>query len=272
MKTDSSSTLSRPGDFARQLAVILSSIFALTVNGLANALPLNGRNTGEISDGFKVLFVPAGYVFAIWGLIYLLILGYTVYQALPGQRANPRLRRSGWLFAMGNLANGCWIFAWHFGLYPLSLAIMLVLFACLLALYLRLEVGQARFSTLETAAIALPLSVYLGWITVATIANATDVLWSLGWNGAPLTPLAWTLILLAVGVLLAGIVAATRADLAFLLVLAWAFAGISVRFIEMPLLNVAGFAAAGLVLLLALAAKLRPLLRPAPRNMAAPRS
>ena len=257
MKTNSSSP-ARPADLLRQLAVVLTTLFALAANGAANALPLNGRNTGEISDSFKVLFVPAGYVFAIWGLIYLLILGYTIYQALPSQRTNPRLRRSGWLFALSSLANGSWIFAWHFGYYPLSLAIMLVLLGSLLAMYLRLGIGKSSFSRLETATIAVPISVYLGWISVATIANVTDVLYSLGWSGAPLNPLAWTLIMLGVGVLLAGAMAYTRADLSFLLVLVWAFAGISMRFLEMPILNIAGFAAAGLVLLVGIIAKLRP--------------
>ena len=256
MKTNTSSPTSS-SDLLRQLAVVLTTLFALGANGAANALPLNGRLTGEISDSFKVLFVPAGYVFAIWGLIYLLILGYTIYQALPAQRANPRLRRTGWLFALGSLANGSWIFAWHYGYYPLSLAIMLVLFASLLGMYLRLQIGQTRFSRLETATLAVPISVYLGWITVATIANLTDVLSWLGWDGTPLNPLTWTLILLGVGVLLAGAMAYTRADLSFLLVLVWAFAGISVRYLELPVLNLAGFIAAGLVLALGIAAKLR---------------
>ena len=262
MKTNTPSPRIQPSDVLRQLAVVLTTLYALAVNGAANAIPLNGRNTGQISDTFKVLFVPAGYVFAIWGLIYLLVLAYTVYQALPSQRENPRLRKSGWIFALGSLANGSWIFAWHFGYYPLSLAIMLVLLASLLAMYLRLRIGLEPFNRLETAVIAVPLSVYLGWITVAAIANLTDVLYSLGWNGGPLSPLAWALILLGVGVLLAGAMAYTRADLSYLLVLVWAFAGISVRFLEMPVLNTAGFAAAGLVLLFGILAKLRPALRP----------
>jgi hypothetical protein len=262
MKTNTFPSRIHPADILRQLAVVLTTVYALAINGAANALPLNGRNTGEISDTFKVLFVPAGYVFAIWGLIYLLLLAYTVYQALPSQRENPRLRRSGWLMALSSLANGSWIFAWHFGYYPLSLAIMLVLLGSLIAAYLRLRIGLEPFNRLETAAIAVPLSVYLGWISVATIANTTDVLYDWGWSGGGISPLAWTLILLGVGVLLAGVMAYTRADLSYLLVLVWAFAGISMRFLEMPVLNSAGFVAAGLVLLLGVAAKLRPTLRP----------
>jgi benzodiazapine receptor len=257
MKPTTKTTPSQPVDIWRQIIVVLTSLFALAANGAANAIPLNGRNTGEISDSFQVLFVPAGYVFAIWLIIYIGIGAYTIYQALPGQRTNPRLRRSGWLFALGSLANGAWIFAWHFGLYPLSLAIMLVLLGSLITGYLKLDIGRKGFKPVENWTIAIPYSLYLGWITVATIANVTAVLSNLGFEGGGVSPLAWTLILLTVGVLLAGLMAFTRGDVAINLVLIWAFAGISVRWLELPVLNVAGFAAAGLVLVLLIASKIK---------------
>ena len=243
-------------DLLRQLAVIVSTVFALVMNGAANALPLNGRMTGEISDSFNVLFVPAGYVFSIWGLIYIGLLAFTIYQALPAQRANPRLRRVGWLAAVSSLANGIWIFFWHFGFYVLSLVTMLALLATLIAIYLRLRRGPGAPAGVEKWTVAAPFSIYLGWITVATIANATVVLSYLGWNGWGLSELAWAVVMLAVGVVLAGVMAFTRSDAAYLLVLVWAFAGISVRWLDEPILNVAGFMAAVLVVMLLLASRL----------------
>jgi hypothetical protein len=243
-------------DGFRQLAVILTTLFALVMNTLANALPLNGRQTGEISDSFKVLFVPAGYVFAIWGVIYIGLIGYTVYHSLPGQRANPRLRASGWLVALSSLMNGAWIYFWHFGYYAITVLVMLALLAALIAIYVKLEIGRARFSTLEKWVISIPISIYLGWITVATIANITALLSYLGWNGWGLSDLTWTLIMLGVGVALAAVVAFQRSDIAYLLVLVWAFAGISVRWLSMPVLDAAGFAAAGLLLLMAIISRL----------------
>lgn len=248
-------------DILRQFFVIFTSLFALISNGLANALPLNGRNTGQISDSFNVLFVPAGYVFSIWGVIYIGILAYTLYQALPAQRANPRLLATGGWFALSSLANGAWIFAWHYGLYALSLGIMLVLLASLTIAYLRLNIGRATFSTVEKWVVSIPVSIYLGWITVATLANATALLSYVGWNGWGISPLTWTLVLLLAGVIVAGWMAFTRSDVAYLLVLVWAFAGISVRWLDLPVLNVAGFAAAGLVLVLLIASRVRPLRR-----------
>ncbi len=244
-------------DLQRQFALIFTTIFALVSNFAANALPLNGRTTGEVSDSFNVLFVPAAYVFSIWGLIYMGLLAYTVYHSLPSQRENPRLRATGWLAALSSLANGAWIYFWHYGLYPLTLVAMLALLATLIAIYLRLDLGRARFTLRERLTIALPFSIYLGWITVASIANITTLLSSLGWNAWGVSPLAWTSILLAAGVAIAALMTVTRPNPAYLLVLVWAFAGISVRWLELPLLNVAGFAAAGLVLLMALVSALR---------------
>lgn len=243
-------------DLLRQFAVIFTTIYALVFNGAANAIPLNGRNTGQISDSFNVLFVPAGYVFSIWGVIYIGLLAFTIFHSLPAQRSNPRLRRIGWLAALSSVANGTWIFFWHFGYYALSLVTMLTLLVTLIAIYLRLDVGRSATSTAERWSVNALFSVYLGWITVATIANITDVLYYYGWNGFGVSPLAWTILLLVVGVVLAGAMIYTRRDAAYLLVLVWAFAGISVRFLTMPVLNVAGFAAAALTLAMVIASNL----------------
>src|SRR5271157_3029988 len=99
-------------DITRQISVVLSVVVTLVVNILADALPINGQNTGQISDRFKVYFVPAGYVFSIWGLIYIGLIVYDIYQALPSQRENPRLQATGWWIVLGGLANSAWIFLW----------------------------------------------------------------------------------------------------------------------------------------------------------------
>jgi hypothetical protein len=149
----------------------------LVVNALANALPLNGKNTGEISDSYPVLFTPAGYVFSIWGLIYIALIGFAVFQALPGQKTNPRINRIGGWFALSNILNMAWLFAWHWEVLWLSVVFMLGLLASLLVIYTRLEIGvHARTSPLEQALVDFPFSLYLGWISVATIANLSAAL------------------------------------------------------------------------------------------------
>ncbi|MFN2152224.1 MAG: tryptophan-rich sensory protein, partial [Anaerolineales bacterium] len=122
----------------RQILVVLATLATIVVNGLANALPINGLGTGEISDMFDVFFVPAGYVFSIWGLIYLGLLAYSVYQALPSQRENAALQKIGYLYIWSSVANIVWLFFWHYLLFPLTLLAMLVILGLLIAIYLRL--------------------------------------------------------------------------------------------------------------------------------------
>ena len=216
-------------DKQRQIAVVLTVLVTLIVNGLANALPLNGLSTGEISDRFQVYFVPAGYVFSIWGLIYLGLIAFAVFQALPAQRENPRLRATGWWIALGGVANSVWIFLWHYEQFPLTLIAMLALLATLIITYLRLGIGRTKAPTTETWAVRVPFSIYLGWITVATAANVTSLLDYLNWGGFGIAPEIWMGIVLVAVLVIATLMAFTRRDVAYALVLLWALAGIGVK-------------------------------------------
>ena len=206
---------------------IVAALIALGVNGISNALPLNGQNTGEISDRFKVLFVPAGYVFAIWGVIYLGWIAFVVYQALPAHRHNPRLQKMSWLFALSCAANAAWLFCWHYKYFELSVVVMLTLLLTLIAIYVRLDIGRAPVTTAEKWCVNIPFSIYLGWISVATIANITDVLYLWKWNGFGIAPELWAVIMLVVATILGLAMALTCGDVAYLSVLAWSYAGIA---------------------------------------------
>jgi benzodiazapine receptor len=216
-------------DTLRQILVVLSVLATLVVNILANILPFNGLTTAQVSDQFHVYFVPAGYVFSIWGLIYIGLIAYAVYQALPSQRENPRLRKTGYLVALAGLANMVWLFLWHYELFPLTLIVMLGLLAVLILIYLELGIGRIPVKTAETWAVRIPFSVYLGWITVATIANATDLLYFLKWDGFGIGARDWTLILFAAVLVIAGLMSILRRDIAYNLVVVWALVGIAVR-------------------------------------------
>lgn len=233
----------------RQIVNIVITIAVIVVNGLANALPLNGQTTGEISDRFEVYFVPAGYVFSIWGLIYLGLILFSVYQALPSQRDNPRLRRIGYLYALSGVANVAWLFLWHYEQFVWTIVAMLVLLVSLIAIYLRLEIGRTRVSAAETWLVRVPFSIYLGWVTVATIANATQLLDYLGWNGWGIAPEWWAVIMLAAATLITLAVSFTRGDIAYVLVIVWAFAGIAVKHSDTLLVAISAWVGAGLVLL-----------------------
>jgi benzodiazapine receptor len=234
----------------RQVIVVVFVIATIVVNGLATALPLNEQTTGEISDRFQVYFVPAGYVFSIWGLIYLGLGAYAIYQALPAQAGNPRLNRIGYLFVLSSLANIAWIFLWHYEQFPLTLVAMLTLLASLIVIYLRLEIGRARVPTAERLLVQVPFSIYLGWITVATIANATSLLDYLNWGGWGIRPEVWTVIMLIAGLGIASAVSLTRGDVAYMLVLIWAFIGIAVKHQGTALVATTAWITSGLMLVM----------------------
>ena len=234
-------------DSLRQIVVVLTIFFTITINVLANVLPINGLNTGQISDRFQVYFVPAGYAFAIWGLIYIGLIAYTVYQALPAQRVNPRLQVTGWWVVLGGLANSMWIFLWHYEQFVGSLAAMLVLLGSLTAVYLRLGIGRTKVSKGEQWLVRTPFSIYLGWITVATIANVTDVLDFLKWNAFGIAAQTWFLVILVTVLVISTLMSLSRRDVAYILVILWGLVGIGYKFSTEPFIWIASLTTALLV-------------------------
>lgn len=234
-------------DILRQLFVALTILATIVVNVLANALPINGLNTGAISDRFKVYFVPAGYVFAIWGVIYIGLIALAVFQALPSQRENPRMRATGWWISLGGLANIAWIFLWHYEQFPLTFIAMLVLLGTLIITYLRLGTGRSTVSKAETWTVRVPISIYLGWITVATIANVTELLYFLKWDGFGVAAEVWMYIILVAVFVIATLMNFSRRDIAYTMVILWALAGISVKHADVPAIAIPTWITFGLV-------------------------
>ena len=207
---------------------IAALVVTLVANTLATTLPLGGRTTAEISDSFNILFVPAGYVFSIWSLIYLSLIGFIVFQALPAQQNNSAVRATGWVFVLSCVANSLWIVSWHYGYYVLSLALMLSLLVSLIVIYRRLAVA-GNPDTATRWFVRFPFSLYLGWISVATIANASAVFTDLGWDGSPLSPVTWTVVMIGVAAALSLLMSYRYRDLAYSGVLVWALIGILVK-------------------------------------------
>lgn len=223
------------------LAIVnfLLIVGVIVVNTLAVTLPLNGRSTAAISDSFASLFVPAGYVFSIWGLIYICLVAFGVFQLLPSQRENPFVGATGWWFALSCLANSAWLFAWHYGLYPLSIVIMLVLLLTLIVIYAGLHpAGRGRATpTLPTRILVrLPFSIYLGWITVATLANASDVLSWAGFDGLGSPNAAWAAALCILAGIVAMIIGVLFRDVAYSAVIVWALVGVIEKQAAHPLI------------------------------------
>lgn len=221
-------------DTFRQVAVVLTVVATILINVLANALPINGLNTGQISDRFNVYFVPAGYVFIIWFVIYLGLISFAVFHALPAQRLNARMQTAGWWVSLSGLANIAWIFSWHYEQFSLSLVAMLALLFSLIASYLSLGVNQVGVSKGEKFAAHVPISIYLGWITVATVANATSLLDFLRWDRFGISPEIWMVLILGAVLIISLLMSTTRRDIAYACVILWALAGISVKHAATP--------------------------------------
>jgi hypothetical protein len=209
--------------------MIISLVLVLLVNFLANSLPINGLTTGEVSDQFPILFVPAGYVFSIWGLIYLGLIAFTIYSFTPKGLANEDIDGiAGWFIA-ANLFNTVWIFLWHYKQFLLTLIPIFGLLISLMAIYLKLQVGRTQRRAVEKLLIEVPFGIYLGWATVAVVANVSQVLFNIGWQGAPLSAPFWTVVMLLVATMLGLLMIFTRKELAYPLVLSWAFVGIYIK-------------------------------------------
>jgi hypothetical protein len=204
--------------------------FGITIlmNVLSNALPINDQSMPEISAKYASLFTPAGFTFSIWGVIYISLLAFVIWQALPAQRSSQKVAAVSPWFKLNCLANALWLVVWHYDLLLLSMLLMLVILVTLVRIYATLirEIGAAPFT--EHLVLYLPFSIYTGWIVVATIANASILQFAWGWDDAGIGAVQWTLLKLA----LAGAVGATMIlrfrDIPFALVVAWAAFGISV--------------------------------------------
>jgi benzodiazapine receptor len=209
---------------------ILTFLFTVLVNGLAGSTTiLGGKNTAQISDANPALITPAGYVFSIWGAIYILLGVFVVFQALPSEKEKDYQKRIGWLFVLSSLLNIAWLFLWQFEYLSLSVVLMFLLLATLISIYLRLNIGKSTAPLREKLAVHLPFSVYLGWITIASIANVAVTLVSVNWDGFGISPETWAALIIIIALLITLLVIATRKDVAYGLVIIWALVGIAVK-------------------------------------------
>ena len=213
-----------------KIFVVVSYVGMIIVNFLANALPINNRSTGYISDLYSNLFAPAGVTFSIWGLIYLLLGAYIVYQFVESKKKESLFAKINPLFILTSLANISWIMAWHYDFIGLSVIIMAVLLLLLIRIA---DICRAeKYTVLEKVFISTPFSIYFGWITVAAIANVTILLVSLNWGGFGIADFIWTIFILLVGALIGILRTLKDKNIAYILVLIWAYLGILLKHVS----------------------------------------
>ena len=210
--------------------MLVALIAMLTVNALSSILPINGVTPKEVSDRYPNLFVPAPLTFAIWGVIYILVLAYTLYQfglfRKRGEAVNTALlNRTAILFTESSILNLSWVLAWHYGLLTVSFLLLVLFLITMIDMRLTIS-AQEALSVKEKWFVRLPFSVYFGWVTIATIAGAVALLVGNGFGGLGLSEPTWTILILIVGAAI-GIATALRfRDIPYLLVFVWAYANI----------------------------------------------
>lgn len=229
------------------------AVFALMVllNVLSNALPINDQTMPEISAKYPSLFTPAGFTFSIWGVIYLFLFGFVVYQALPAQRDSEPIARISPYFKVNCIANGLWIVVWHYDLLFFSLILMLVILVTLILIYRSLIDQLDSSTTLQHITLHLPFSLYTAWISVATIANASVLQTHYGWDGIFLSAVQWTFVKLAIAGSVAAFAVLRLRDPVFAIVIAWATYGISAMQSATPAVSGAAMTLSLLALILA---------------------
>ncbi len=201
---------------------------AIAVNFLSTRFPSPTQSVGALSNTLfaPVHIIPANYAFAIWGLIYIGLIAFCIYQLQPSQQQNQRLQRHSWLLIVASVAQCVWIYTFQALLFPLSTLPMLVILGALMALYLGLGIGQQRVSRQERWLIHYPISVYFGWITVATVVNVAIALFSLNWDGGGISPTSWTVIMMIISGAIAARITVHRHDRVYTLVIMWAIVAI----------------------------------------------
>lgn len=228
------------------IATLIAILATLSVNIWSNFFPPQGLNIGEIANTILkgVLITPANYAFAIWGLIYLGLIAYGIYQLRPNQHGDANIRRVDSLLIVACIAQMAWVYLFTLRLFWLSVVAMLAILLPLIGAYLQLGIGKVRVSREYKWLAQMPFSIYLGWISVATIVNVASALYISSWDGWGISAVGWTAIMLIVGAIIAAIVAVQRADIAFTLVFVWAYVAIAIRHLNTPLIWITALAAA----------------------------
>lgn len=216
-------------DKIRQIGVVLATVVMLVNNVLASVIPYNGVTTLEASKSISIYFIPASYAFSIWGLIFLGLLVYSVYQALPPQKDNVILRKMGWWYVAGIGMFSAWMLFYHFQNYLFATVMMICLLISLIVIYEKLGTGINQVSRGMRYLVQVPFSIFLGWITMSTIGNLSMLLQHFGWDGLGIDSKIWAVVMMVVTIVIAELTAFNRQDLAYLAVFVWAFIGIAVN-------------------------------------------
>ena len=246
-------------DRLRQVLVVVVTVSLIVVNGLSNVRLFGPNTNADISAKYTTLVTPAGYAFSIWGLIFLGLLGFSIYQALPSQRHNPRFRAAGPWYIINAICNAVWSPIFNQEWITTALVVILIMFASLfmamegLRINPRTEAAMMRpVKAPETWLARVPFSIYFGWLTVAAILNITVWLKATAFDLSGLPESVWAWGVLVLGLVVGAVLYNRYRSAAYMLVFVWAYAAIAVKQIAYPTVHLVAWIGAAVALLLTL--------------------
>jgi hypothetical protein len=233
------STSNNYQDFIRQLTTLFAVVVAFVVNVTSNIFPLNGLSIGAISNSIfkEVLIIPANYAFVVWGPIYLGLFTLAIYQFLPYKKEDVYLRKTGYLLVIACVFQSIWVYLFLSRLFALSVVAMFGILVPLMVIYHILEIGKKPVSQRKKLCLHIPVSIYLSWISVATVVNVACALYYSGWNGWGINNQVWTVIMLLVATTIATVMVIRYEDIAYTCVTVWALVAIAVKHSNIDLLR-----------------------------------
>ena len=216
---------------------LVALVIHVTLSYFTQFKLISEQDVGQVSDAYDSLFTPAGITFAIWGVIYTALLFFCIYHIRMAfkqedtHHANENVLRIGPWFILNNIGAASWLIVWTKGLITASAGLIIFQLLTLIIIHLRLNIHDPHSKTDSKIFTQFPLSIYFGWLTIATIANISVYLLASGWKGFGLnySPIEWTRIMIGIAVFLTALVVFTRRNVFFGLVIIWALYGIILK-------------------------------------------
>lgn len=240
----------------RPLITLLSVLGAIIINAISNQSPPNGETVADLSNGFfaPVLIIPESYAFAIWGLIYIGLIALSFYQLPATKHRDPKLNPATYFLVLASLAQSLWVYLFLTRQFGLSVLAMGEILLFLIGFYLRLRTKRAtqRITSSERWYLYRPISLYMGWISVATIVNVASMLYAWGWEGGIFSASVWTAVMMSAAAFIALRLLVRFGDVTFLGVIVWALVAIALKHLTIPIIAITGFVLAGLLTVLGL--------------------
>lgn len=205
-------------------------VVMIIVNLLANLIPIGGNTTAEVSEKYSNLFTPAPITFAVWGVIYIMLAVFIIYQMNPGNRsdhAEEITKNIGIWFLVSCILNIAWIFTWHFRLTGISTLLIVSMLYSLIIIMKR--INKSHYSLVGKVFVKAGFEIYLGWILAASIANICVFAVKAGMSAFGTLASICTVLLLVTGAILGSYISVHYNSILSAVAVSWAYIGIIIR-------------------------------------------